>query len=296
MESNINYAEWFEKFWEYDRRNPYIKINNPKGRYNNVKKALSMCKCTEDIEKYVCSLKTQKESTRQMMLRFFDYISMEGGPEIRSLVLEQPIIDGRLERRLEIAKYLHKPHSEEDIETHFRISRRTCQDDLKALNDGIEVFGSTICLDISDNEYGQKECAVTVHPIFLPLNLTEVHALTVYLPEVLKRHGVNRQIIMDIIDRIKLQLSDYAYEKLLLTRPYAASNDYYSEALMARQRSYVIDYLAKSGNTCKFTWEGEEYTGQIRHVSTGYAFCLKDGSILDIDPAKIDFTVDLKYR
>lgn len=293
---NIDYAKWFEEFWEYDRRRSYVKINNPKDRYNRVKKALSRCTCIDDIEKYVCSLNTQKESTRLMMLRFFDYINEKKGTNISSEELSQPIIDGRLERRLEIAKYLHKPHSEEEIEAHFRISKRTCQEDLRALNEGIKAFGSNVRLNITNNKHGQKECAVTMHPIFLPLNLTEVHALTVYLPEVLKRHGASREIIMNIIDRIKLQLSDYACEKLRLTKPYDTSNDYCSDDIMARQRKYVIDYLAKSENTCRFTWEGEEYTGQIRHVSTGYAFCLKDGRILDIDPAEIDFTVDLKYR
>lgn len=293
---NHNYLKWFEEFWEHDRKNPYIKINNPSDRYKNVKAALSKCTCAEDIEKYVCSLNSRKESTRQMMLRFFDYMKENDGPEIESEVLSRPIVDTTLERQLEIAKYLHKPHNQTDIENHFRISDRTCRKDIKALKDGIEVLGSSICLDITDNRYGQKECATTVHPIFLPLNLTEVHALTVYLPKVLKKNSINRQIVMDIIERIKLQLSDYACEKLRIERSENVTNDYYNDEMMAMQRKYVIDYLAKSRNTCRFTWKGEEYTGQIRHVSNGYAVCLRDGSILDIDPNEIDFTINLDYR
>ena len=296
MEENINYAEWFERFWEQYRRNPYIAINNPRDRYTRVKRALSRCTCTEDIERYVCSLNSQKESTRIMMLKLFAYIKNNGGPAIESEVLSQPIYDSTLERRLEIAKYLHRPHNNTEIESHFRITERTRRKDIKALKDGIEAFGSTICLDITDNEYGQKECTTTVHPIFLPLNLTEVHALTVYLPKVLERYGVNRQIVMDIIERIKSQLSDYACEKLRIERPDDVSNDYYNDEMMAKQRKYVIDYLAKSGNSCRFTWKGEEYTGQIRHVSNGYAVCLRDGSILNIDPNEVDFTINLDYR
>lgn len=292
----IDYVEWFERFWEQYRRNPYITINNPKDRYTRVRRALSKCTCTEDIESYVCSLNSQKESTRIMMLEFFAYIKNKGGPVIESEVLSQPIYDSTLERRLEIAKYLHRPHSNAEIENHFRITERTRRKDIKALKEGIEAFGSTICLDIDDNEYGQKECATTVHPIFLPLNLTEIHALTVYLPKVLEKYGVNRQIVMDIIERIKLQLSDYACEKLRIERPYNFKNDYYNDEMMARQRTYVIDYLAKSGNTCRFTWKGEEYTGQIRHVQNGYAVCFRDGRILNIDPNEIDFTVNLDYR
>ena len=293
---SLNYVEWFEKFWEYDRNNPYITINNPRDRYTRVKRALSKCTEVGEIERYVCSLNSQKESTRQMMLRFFDYMKENNGPEIESEVLSQPIYDSTLERRLEIAKYLHRPRNNSDIESQFRISDRTCRKDIKALNDGIKAFGSTICLDIEDNRFGKKECATTLHPIFLPLNLTEVYALTVYLPTVLKRNSVNRQIIMDIIDRIKLQLSDYAYEKLRIEKPDNVDNDYNDEEMMARQRRYVIDYLAKSNNTCRFTWRGEEYTGQVRYMSQGYVICLKDGSILDINPNEIDFTINLDYR
>ena len=140
---------------------------------------------------------------------------------------------------------------------------------------------------------------LTVHPIFLPLNLTEVYALTAYLPQLMDRGRRNDEIIEDIINRIKFQLSDYAFEKLFPgERRRLASNDYLNDEMLANQRKGTLMYLMKSGERCKFFWRGEEYYGRIVYKDRKYKIELDDGTLLDADVDKlgeVEFVI-LEYK
>src|SRR5699024_9995148 len=79
------------------------------------------------------------------------------------------------ERRLKMLKFLHDdPKTHEEIAAHFGVSRETVHNDLQLLQSGEYYFldyEMKIELDQRQNTYDS-----TIHPIFLPLNLSEVHA------------------------------------------------------------------------------------------------------------------------
>jgi len=62
----------------------------------------------EEIDQYVSALKTRKESTRMIMVDFFQFLSNKKGIEYCSCLENQRFFDYPFERQLAIAKFLHK--------------------------------------------------------------------------------------------------------------------------------------------------------------------------------------------
>lgn len=76
---------------------------------------------------------------------------------------------------------------------------------------GIDIFGSKIKAEL---RHGKNTYDHTVHPVFLALNLTEVHFLTALLPELVKKNKSYEKIALGIAGDVYRQLSDYAKEKM----------------------------------------------------------------------------------
>lgn len=281
----MNYAEEFIRYWETQGR--YLPIDNPSRTRNNILKWLEECNSIEDIDEYVClNLKQGKERTRRIILDFYSFLEKENDFHIESALTEKRFYDDPIERQLMIARFLHKPHSIQEIEEEFGIKGETRKKDLQSLREGIEFLGSKIQIE-ETRQSGELKYKSTVHPIFLPLNLTEAYALTVYVPHLLRGGNPNEEILEGLVARMKSQLSDYAYTKLFPgeTR-ISASNDYFDDEMLAHQRKGTLMYLMKSSRRCKFFWKGEEYFGKIVYEGNVYRIKLDDGTILAADPEK----------
>ena len=291
----MDYTIEFKDFWKNQGR--YLWPANAGRTRNNILRRLKACRSIRDIDLYVCSLRSRKETNRRIMVAFFDYLEEKTGEKIRSTLYDKRFFDYPFERQLEIAKYLHEPHTPTEIEERFDIDERTRRKDLTALEDGIEVLGSTIRVEKS-REYGKDYYKSTVHPVFLPLNLTEVYALTVYLDRAIDENDPNKAVIQNLINRIKVQLSDYAQDKLFQDeKPPAANNDYLNDEELARQRDGILMYLMKSGRPCRFLWHDREYTGRIQYYGKEYHIILKDGSEFPADIGEVEFVVEsLDYK
>lgn len=116
-------------------------------------------------------------------------------------------------RLLEMLKYLHSgAKTREEIANHFNISEKSLSDDLKVLQDDYSFMGQNmkITLKRGDNTYES-----TIHPIFLPLNLTEIFALTIAIKTLVDESNLLKDHLHNISDRIFQQLSPYASEKIL---------------------------------------------------------------------------------
>ena len=99
-----------------------------------------------------------------------------------SLLTAFRLMDIPLHRQLEIAKCLHEPYSVREIAQHLGIFLDTIRDDLLTLMDGIRIMGRNICIN-EERESGQRFYRSTMHPVFLPLNMSEVILMTVHLLE-----------------------------------------------------------------------------------------------------------------
>ena len=284
---SINFAELFEEYWANGGH--YQVVNNVKRTYDNLHKALISCESVRDIDDYVCELRTRKESTRKIIVDFLQFVEDKTDREMGSLLFNKRFYDDPVERQLEMAKYLHEPKCASDIEEHFEITSETRKKDLQALREGIEILGGKITLE--EQREGRKIFyKSTVHPVFLPLNLTEIYALVKYLPNQLDLYDPNSTVVMDIIKRIKAQLSDYAWERIYPgERKPTYDNEYISDRKLAQSRKGIQMYLMKSGKECSFFWNGKEYRGRI---TIDNRIQLIDGSYLDADLSEVDFIID----
>lgn len=294
------FQRWFEEFWN---NNYYrLDIDNPTRFHDNLSAKMATFHSIEEIDDYVLEdLKSARESTRRIIEEFYNFLERKGyKTNIQSNLRGIRLCDNPFERQLLILKYLHEPRTMEEIEKYLHIKGRTIRSDLQQLEEGIKIFGSTI--RVKKEKKGRRVYyKTTVHPIFLPLTLTETYALTVYLDRIVEHGDPNADMIHFITNRVKSQLSDYAYDKLYPNEvKISESNDYISDETLAHDRDYIRMYLMKSGRTCDFFWNGEKYTGKIVPDNTRdypYAIELEDGTRLDAPIAEVDFIVDsLEYE
>lgn len=284
----------FKSFWEQTGKK---LVNNNRDRFK--KNFISIIdnlktKDTIELDDVICALKTGKESTRNIVVEFYKFINL---PPSDSVLFEKKFYDYPFERQLEIAKFLHTPKSIEEIEEKFCIDPRTRQADLKALEEGISVLGSTI--KIKKVKKGRRfYYKTTLHPVFLPLNLTEVYAMTKYLDNTIKDNDPNAAIIRNISNRIKAQLSDYAYSKVFPDQERENwINSYVNDESLAHQREGIRCYLMKSGQSCRFIYNNNEYTGKIVFFKSEYKIQIESGEYLDANIEEVDFIIEsVQYK
>ena len=297
----MDFYTLFEKFWPRNSYEISTAINNPTRFHNNLSTKMKEFDSIVDIDDYVLNLKTARESTRRIMVLFYEYLQYEKIiKKINSPLFKLHFYDYPFERQLEIAKYLHTPKTLAEIREHFYIDERTVRSDLQQLEEGIEVLGSTIKIE-KEKKGRLISYKTTVHPVFLPLNLTEAYAMTVYLDKVIDKRDPNAKIIRNISQRIKMQLSDYAWNALFPEiKRFSGNNNYLSDKELAESREGIIGYLMKSGEKCKFIWKGKEYTGRIVPVEKygfPYSVITEDGTEFDAPLSEIDFIIEsLNYK
>lgn len=288
--------EQFENYCK--KRGKYLGVNNKNRFFNTLGEKIEEVGDSDKLDEYVRTLKKGREMNRKVVVEFYNFIVDEYGlkkPE--SDLYNKKYYEYPFERQLEIAKYLHIERTAKEIIQEFEIDERTMRKDLQELENGITVLGSKI--QIKKEKKGRKYYyKTTLHPVFLPLNLTEVYALTVYLDRVIDEKDPNAKIIKNISQRIKSQLSDYAYSKIFGDEiEFRKENKYIDDKEMATQRSGIYMYLMKSGQNCKFIWNDSEYNGTIIYDGEKYRIKLEDGKILDADLNEVDFIIDsLEYK
>ena len=286
----------FEEYWQ--KKGRFLRIKNAERFYQNLADKIEEYGTTSDLDEYVVTLRKGKEITRKVVVDFYDYLekyTSVGKPD--SNLYDIHFYDYPFERQLEIAKYLHTERTTSEIQEHFNIDARTVRSDLQELEEGITIMGTTV--QISKEKKGRRYYyRTTLHPVFLPLNLTEVYALTVYLNRAIQDHDPNAMIIRDISNRIKGQLSPYAFQKLFPDEEMeSVENRYVDDEDLAHRREGIIMYLMKSRRHCRFLWKDREYTGWITWIDGEYRIRTEDGEVLDADLSEIEFIIDsLEYE
>lgn len=176
--------------------------------------------------------------------------------------MEKPI------RMIELLKYLQdQPKTRENIAEHFNISNTKLSADLSELQDGSYSFlGYKMKIDLKwgDNTYNS-----TIHPVFLPLNLSEVYALTIGLKQAGKG-TVYKDIFNYISDSIYNQLSAYGKRRIsnkakeldlyfnnIVEKTYRYEPDE-PDKYLKQKRSQMLSYYLKSGALCKVEYDTDE--------------------------------------
>lgn len=142
-----------------------------------------------------------------------------------------------LETQLELIKFMHEPRTNQEL-ANF-IGQPTVQQVNDLFRNGLENKGeieinnvvipinkvryseNTFCSsgishyerDIAVEDKEKIESRYTVHPVILPLNMTQVYILTTYILEHIEDKTIKREY-RKIVDMIIPQLSDYALKRL----------------------------------------------------------------------------------
>jgi len=152
------------------------------------------------------------------------------------------------------------------------ISERSLANDLtKLTNNGIELLKQKIQIDY-ERENGEIYFEDTVHPIFLPLNLTEVYALTVGLKKI--SNGTEyKEILHTMADWIFSQLTDYGKDIIKNSIKAQGKNITFmditkqqykdEETFIKERREFRLIHLEKSQRKVRITHKDVE-TGKVK--------------------------------
>lgn len=229
------------------------------------------------------------EKQREVILMFYEYLLNNYNIDVCSKLKDKILINSPLLREIEIAKFLHSNPSREEIMDEFIINDRELRKELSDLKNGISLLNTEIKLNINNIESGKLECSSTVHPVLLPLNLTELYALLKYLPVILdSTNDPNKDVILDILDKIMPQLTNYAKEKLNISNLLVDRVAFHEEKeLITKGKEWQIINAMKNGAECIFYLDDREVRGKIYNNNT--IMTTSGEMINNVDFNSIDF-------
>lgn len=268
-------------------------------------------KITDAIDDTIRSSHGDKKKLAQFADGLCKYAKAYGKLDISPSILDADIIDNPLERRLRIAGFLHSPKTREEIHSRFAISVRTISSDLNALEGGFTFMGQTIQIKKSEDK-GQVYYQSTLHPVFLPLNLSEVYALTTGLLQTFSADHPLYETYKYLAEYIYSQLSEYGQDIIYdsadrsgIEFPPVGSKKnggYRDERTLVKRREGALLYLLKRGEMCDITYNENGYTkeirGRVRLTSTGREIItvVTEDQQTELEYAKILTIKPVKYR
>lgn len=275
----MNYFEKFDKYW--DERGHYLTIPN-KGRILEKFKELYRLADENDgnpidyiydvIEGYIINHKAYYMG--QVQLDFYDYLLEKkenlkngSGLDIKKLELTP------LERQIDILKNSHGIFKIAELTKLYNVDDKIIRKDIDAIENGLSFMKTLIKPRVKYNG-PRREYVDTVHPIFLALNLSEVNALMKFLPELLEKckdrveNDVEKselKLILGLITRMKIQLSDYAIEKLDIDIEYSHKELRFISEDETKDKHSDLVYAIKAGKVIRkiIINSVDEYEGYI---------------------------------
>lgn len=196
--------------------------------------------------------------------------------------------------QMNIIKYLHEGHTRSDVIAKYEISDRTFRNYFNGqssvrlgnvefptvLNhvDGTHDVTIDARLNPIDEIY-----KTSVHPVFLPLNMTEVYMLTNGILDMLGRNHPYYEAYRHIATKIYSQLSHYAKSCLRDNRHQLSNLDtiaYESEIdMMSKIRNYGVGFYEKRGYPVQIEYiDGTILEGVIQGGLDGPYIVTHDGN------------------
>ena len=281
----MNYLSEFKKFWNQEMK--YVQIKNKERIYDTFCKLYKSVKTKYDIadiiDKYIVDNKAHIMQKVQIM--FCKYLKIDTDLKNKNLKLSN------IERELCILR---------DSQGEFKISELNelydildVRPDIEMIEEGFSFLGTEIKPKVKKISGARYIYEDTVHPLFLALNLTEVHTLLKLLPDFLLSLECNDdekrmiKLVNGLIERMQLQLSDYALEKIGLAQKDMSNKvlKFISEKDMIKQKEGKLMYLYKRmTKNQKIVLNGiDEYTGSIKEESGNFFFYTDDEKKIEID-------------
>ncbi|KNZ68173.1 hypothetical protein Tfer_3292 [Thermincola ferriacetica] len=251
----------------------------------------------------VQSYRRNKNKLNGLIRDFFNFVSKYYGVKIDVDTYFPPLnFREKTERMIEILKYLHEgPKTREEISAYFSITERTLSDYLNELQRGDYSFlGYSMKINL---KRGENTYDSTIHPVFLPLNLSEVYALTVGL-KLTGRKTVFKDIYDYIADCIYDQLSSYgkrrisekAKEKGIFFDDNHIRAYRFEEDILDSKRQKMFAYFLKSGALCKIEYDTKEglktVVGRVDFAKEGNDYLTTKILVINDEQEKIKIDID----
>lgn len=293
---------FFEDHWEIDGE--FAKVKNQLDHFLQI---------TQDG---ILSYRRDKNKLNENIRRFFIHLNEGHNLNVDlDLLFPQNKFLEKHERIIKLLKYLHEgAKTRGEISEYFGISERVLSNDLNELRNGDYSFlgyNMKINLIRGENTYDS-----TIHPVFMPLNLSEVYAMTVGL-KMTGKGTIFEDVFDYIADSIYAQLSNYG-KRCMSQKAEEVGIDFhdnqnkayrFEDDLLNRQlergRKGMYAYFLKSGSPCEIEYMTEaginKITGQIKFVNnhrTHYALDKIQVSCSDDMKIEIDLNniISIHYR
>jgi hypothetical protein len=213
---------------------------------------------------------------------------------------DRKAFESDIESQLDIIKYLQgTPKTMETLVERYWLNEKNIRPNLNALENGIEFQDQKIKIERSSDGKQQLKYKSTAHPVFLPLNLTQVYALTVGIKKISKDTQYDN-ILNDLSDWIYSQLSDYAKgiinesiekwkEPITFEdrkQEYNSEKEIWEENLLNRYH-----YYEKSSKIISVTYASEDEV----HVAEGMVRVKDSSNIQVISKEKMETVIPIEY-
>lgn len=232
-----------------------------------------------------------KENTRKRIVAFIKYLYDEHNIKIILYEeFEREAMDS-FERKIDLLKTLNENKTKAELMEHYNIGSNPLLKDINELIDGTTLLGQKVKIRDIQKEKGKIIYQSTIHPIFMPLNLTEVYFLIVGLKSLSKEHeSFSSRIYDNLANRIYSQLSEYARKKIYskckqmgMSFPYDDELEEFSESMDEEKMAKIVDntlaYLWKAGAKCNIYMKNDDKT--IYNCYIEYNISTKDIYIKD---------------
>lgn len=255
------------------------------------------------------SATTSKEEIRKRVVSFKNYLNKVHKVNIVLHEAFEIKIPDKYERLVDLLKILQEGKESDEILEQYNISKVTLNEDMKKLIFGTSILGQEVKIRDIDSEGGHVTYQSTCHPIFLPLNLTEVYYLLIGLKSLAKDHeSFSGSIYDNLANRVYSQLSDYGKNKV--DKRCSPLNIWFpeEEELKRYQKFRDEEDMAKHvENTLSFVWKARIMCNielSNGHVFTGcyvdYDFVNRKAYIKAANKEKIELDVneivDIQYK
>jgi len=189
------------------------------------------------------------------------------------LVLDEAFnleVMNKYERQVDLLKTLNSGKTKVELEQYYSLSKKPLEKDIDELVMGTRILGQKVKIRDIRRDHKAITYQSTIHPVFMPLNLTEVYYLTVGLKMLSSEHEtIMGQTLENISNRVYCQLSDSARKKIDkkareadVSFPYEEEFERYNvcwdEEEMARDNlRSTLAYIWKAGIQCTIHLKNE---------------------------------------
>jgi len=233
------------------------------------------------------------------------------------LVLDEAFnleVMNKYERQVDLLKTLNSGKTKVELEQYYSLSKKPLEKDIDELVMGTRILGQKVKIRDIRRDHKAITYQSTIHPVFMPLNLTEVYYLTVGLKMLSSEHEtIMGQTLENISNRVYCQLSDSARKKIDkkareadVSFPYEEEFERYNvcwdEEEMARDNlRSTLAYIWKAGIQCTIHLKNEvmEVIPDIYiayDISTNEVFLKESPEGNRKRKLDIDEILDIKYN